>query len=266
MAITYIAGSINNSTSSTDSAQATINDVSAGNSLLFFMEWRTESVSGISSITISGSENNASLRTATAPIGPGNSCHQWAYLSDVQNGGNKTIDLTMTGAPAHGWFCAWELSGCDTSDANFIDAETTAEGASTELKTTIDTNTDNCALFAAYSNDNDTHNAPTGWTDIAVNDMWWYSDAAYNVDVGSSGTIDVDPTHASNPDPSPGDWGISVVATKAAGGGGGGSSLLPQMMQHGRFVGPPLKGPRARGRTWAQRKSGIYVPRRLAAA
>jgi hypothetical protein len=200
------------------SQNVVLNGVSAGNSLVVAVIADSASGITVSSITING-ESNATLHGTEFNVsvsGPRVQMIRFGSLGNVTAGGNKTITATLSAAPANFALYAAEVSGGDT--ASFFDAVGTGTtGSGTTISDSITTGSANSSVFCFVACDGSEATAGTGYTGIALINMFWWHEGQYDMDVGGAGAQTPQMTQSS------GNWGMLSAAFKTAGGGGGGA-------------------------------------------
>lgn len=193
----------------------------AGNSIVVGVRWYEATT--ISSITITN-ESNATLHGSAQAGGPDAGTLQFASLAEVTQSGDKTINVTMSGATDFGRVFAMEVSGGDTTD--FFDVEGGATGTDTTPEVSITTTVDGCLIVGQCISNISDPAAGTGYTGIALANSFQQDAGEYDLDAGTAGAKNVDFTVSNT-----GNWVVKAAAFKPAAGGGGGTAV-PVFRRH----------------------------------
>lgn len=185
-------------------SSVTITGTTAGNSLVILTRW-TENVT-ISSITCSGETIvGAGTRKTDYPFYQ--SCSQWHVIDNLQTGGSKQINVTLSATPNYqNCVSVWEVSGADT--AGIYDAIASATGSSSAPSTSLTTGVSGAAIFALAAGTSSKPTAGSNYTAEGAANILQYDNCEYDVDVGGAGSKTVDFGGSQT------NWGLHAISIK----------------------------------------------------
>lgn len=195
-------------------SNATINSVTAGNSLVILVRWdgavsiNTILCTGETIVAVGTEKSNYTHLT--------NGKSRWYVINNVQSSANKTVNVELTGAPAfQNCVAMWEISGAET--AGIYDAELSALGTSSAPSGTLTTTAAPATIFAYASGNSSKPTAGTGYTAEGGTNIHFYDNLEYDSDmsVGAVGGKTV--AFAV----SQGAWGLHAISVKESGATGG---------------------------------------------
>lgn len=219
MAFTAGVGPASANQGSGTSLAATLNSTTAGRHLVIAVMWESAS-NLLSSLTCSG-ETIQLIGTKTSG---GPASIQLAYIASLSSGGNKTITAAFSSSVAAA-IMVREFAGGDAAD--FLDANNTGSGTSTNPSISLTTGSDNCLIVAAESNQVGNPSPGSGYTDFGVSNGWsTFFEGQYDLDAGSAGSKTVDWANASSTN-----WAIAAASFNIQGPGSEGDAdvALPQL-------------------------------------
>jgi hypothetical protein len=195
------------------SVNLTINGCTAGNAIIFGAYWSDPSTT-ISSATLTGESNGTLIGTAPHNSGSnGDAKCQLGYFQNLAAGGNKTLTINFSGAPANGlgiW--AFEVSGGSTTA--LLDAHNEGTGTSGTPSISVTTTAANDLLVGIVAGGTGADpSAGSGFTIIAVTQFGVRNAGEYKLDAGAAGSKSVDFTLGTSDD-----YVVAAAAFKLAGG------------------------------------------------
>lgn len=188
--------------------------------------WRGDTGVTISSVAISG-EGAFSSATAVNDTTNGHRMQFW-YLPALSGSGAKTVTVTYTGS------ILGECLGASLSTGSgaALDDSDGATGNSATATVDLQSTAANDAIFAIVTGGPSAPTLGAGYSRVTFNDVWYYAEAEYNLNVGSSGTETVSMTVDNSA------WSIHAIAFKISAGVGGSVKVNPVSGRGGAAAQP----------------------------